>query len=39
MMYIPPQTTSSQKETYQQFPQNTGQDLTTPNIYTENIYN
>lgn len=33
MMYIPPQTISSQKETYHQFPQNTGQDLTTPNIY------
>jgi len=43
MMYIPPQTISSQessqKETYHQFPQNTGQDLSTPNIYTQNIYN
>jgi len=43
MMYIPPQTISSQessqKETYHQFPQNTGQDLSTQNIYTQNIYN
>lgn len=38
-MYILPQTTLSQKETYHQFPQNTGQDLTIPNIYTQNIYN
>jgi hypothetical protein len=39
MMYIPPQTISSQKETYHQFPQNTGQNLSTPNMYTQNIYN
>ncbi|CAI6374989.1 unnamed protein product [Macrosiphum euphorbiae] len=38
-MYIPPTSFQTEQNTYHQFPQNTGQDLTISNPYTPNSFN